>query len=399
MSNRFSPKFEPIRFDPSGVFTPETGLSRDDWVALFPQLEAARAAVLIEMQGGKLPLLTLPERMLDEYIQRRHESELGRILAAAKRMRDAVDRVIIIGDESATLGARALFEACCHPYHNEQGRGDRGGRPRINFISPYEDNDALHGLIDLLETERPAKTIDRRWGIVAIESACKASDSNPALNTLLPRYRTSCSGDAAAIAESLMFVAQRNVWLATQCQEISDRSMFMIPDGVIDSGDVFSTIGLLPASIMGIDVVRYLEGAAAMNQRLQVAPPGDNPPLDLAGAWFLCGGGPCGIWPTAAPRGMQLARQWCHASFQLHRSRREPNRRRQYPHRLFRLDVDVATARRDIVTQPESSPFLRLAPKRAPQTKLVMACADEVSLGQWMQMALLSREVEVRLAD
>ncbi len=159
---------------------------------MFPQLEAARAAVLIEMQGGKLPLLTLPERMLEEYGQRRHDSELGRILAAAKRMRDAVDRVIIIGDESATLGARALFEACCHPYHNEQGRGDRGGRPRINFISPYEDNDALHGLIDLLETDRPAKTIDRGWGIVAIDSLPQPAEQNFAAGALLSRLHFTC---------------------------------------------------------------------------------------------------------------------------------------------------------------------------------------------------------------
>ena len=35
MSNRFSPKFAPIRFDPSGVFSPESGLSRDDQAKLF----------------------------------------------------------------------------------------------------------------------------------------------------------------------------------------------------------------------------------------------------------------------------------------------------------------------------------------------------------------------------
>src|SRR6185295_13188562 len=115
--------------------------------------------------------LDLPERILTEYRTnkgQRQASELGHILGTAKRIREAVDRVVILGIGGSYLGARALFEACCHPYHNHQSRGERGERPRVFFEGNNVDNDAMHGLLDLLAHANPATTIDDRWAIVVI---------------------------------------------------------------------------------------------------------------------------------------------------------------------------------------------------------------------------------------
>jgi glucose-6-phosphate isomerase len=50
---------------------------------------------------------------------------------------------------------------------------------------------------------------------------------------------------------------------------------------------VFTAVGLLPASIVGIDVVRLLEGAAAMNRRFREAPVADNPVLQYVAVSHL----------------------------------------------------------------------------------------------------------------
>jgi hypothetical protein len=419
MSNRFSPKFAPIRFDPSGVFSPETGLSRDDQVALFPQLEAARAAVLIEIQGGKLPLLTLPERMLEEYGRRRHESELGRILAAAKQIRDAVDRVIIIGDESATLGARALFDACCHPYHNEQGRGDRGGRPRINFISPYEDNDALHGLIDLLETERPAKTIDRRWGIVAIDTLRQPAAQNLALESLLSCLHFTCTDDLAEINQPLGFITHNDGWLARQSSESSGAPRFLITEGVGQGGEILTAVGLFPAAIMGIDVVRLLEGAAAMTDCFRSAPLGNNPPLDLVGVKTLTYSDFMRVQFRSNDRGLMRLSTWCSSNSFL-RSKyqervtgwrtRKPRPsfkfgRSRPPIKFLEVDVGSESLRRDwvlpvrLTDQPhprEISGWQRRSDLIVVAT-LDLSSPDEAAIGQWIQMSSLAGETDARL--
>ena len=148
-SNRFPPKFVPLAFDSAGAFLPQTGLGRADMAGLLPHLEVARSDVLTP-ESPAAALVELPKRLLAEYQAKRRDSQLGRILAAAKRLADAVDRVILIGDGNSCLAARALFEACCHPFHNELGRGDRGGKPRLYFLDRGFDNDATQGLLDLV---------------------------------------------------------------------------------------------------------------------------------------------------------------------------------------------------------------------------------------------------------
>jgi len=45
---------------------------------------------------------------------------------------------------------------------------------------------------------------------------------------------------------------------------------------------VFTPLGLLPAAVVGIDVVRLLQGAAAMNRRFREAQVSENPVLQFA---------------------------------------------------------------------------------------------------------------------
>jgi glucose-6-phosphate isomerase len=293
-SNKFTPKYAPLRFDSSGAFIPG-GLSRDDWVAIMPRLAAARRTIAAEFdaevsQASRAALaageirtkatdIDLPEQMLADYHRQRRTSELGRILAAAKRLREAVDRVVVVGSEADCAAAWALFEACCHPYHNEQGRGDRGGRPRIYFAGADLDNDALQGLLDLLTHERLATTIDERWGIVAIDAAptmdgnaegaenAERRAANVVFEALLAALARSCGGDSEA--------ATGLVGRVEQCGAPP-------PQGGTPTG-VFSVAGLLAGSVMGLDIVRLLEGGAATNERFRAAPIGDNPPLDFAG--------------------------------------------------------------------------------------------------------------------
>jgi glucose-6-phosphate isomerase len=299
-SNKFTPKFAPLRFDSSGAFIPG-GLSRDDWVAIITRLETARRTISAEFDaemsqasraasghprqwvaGAAEPAVSdvnFPELILADYRRQRRTSELGRILAAAKRLREAVDRVVVVGSEADCAAARALFDACCHPYHNEQARGDRGGRPRIYFAGGDLDNDALQGLLDLLPHGRPVATIDERWGIIAIDVAgtkdgnaertenAERRTANAVSGALFTALVRSCGGDSQA---------------ATRLFERAERCGAPPPEGGTPTG-VFSVAGLLPGSIMGLDVVRLLEGGAAMNERFRVAPIGDSPPLDFAG--------------------------------------------------------------------------------------------------------------------
>ena len=115
-----------------------------------------------------------PDRLLDGYNTRgaRASSELFAVLQAAVRIRDAADRVIVLGDGCGPLGARAIFESCAHPFHNELSRGERGGKPRLSFAGSSLDNDALQGLLDLVAPAgrpRGGDLLDR-WALVIADA-------------------------------------------------------------------------------------------------------------------------------------------------------------------------------------------------------------------------------------
>ena len=132
------PAIRPISYDPSGVFLPEWGLTEQQVEDLAPALEAARREVVevdarlladpALVPAAKRPLdaafCPVPERLLDEYARDRDSSELGQILRVATRLREAVDRVVVLGIGGSYMGARALMDACCQPYFNGKKQPD-----------------------------------------------------------------------------------------------------------------------------------------------------------------------------------------------------------------------------------------------------------------------------------
>src|SRR5207344_2337043 len=70
------------------------------------------------------------------------------------------------------LGARRLFDAQCHTYHNEMPANLRMGKPRMYFEGNNVDNDTLQELLELFENTcvDPAIT-EERWGAVVISKS------------------------------------------------------------------------------------------------------------------------------------------------------------------------------------------------------------------------------------
>ncbi len=265
-------------------FVRQTGLAEADMKWLSPRLAAARQQVVDDLtlfqQGAVLaeemkPLdaafFDLPERLLGQ-----ERPLLDRIIAAGDSLAAEVDRVVLLGIGGSYMGSLALFEACCHPYHNELSRQRRGGRPRIYFEGNNLDNDAVQGLLDLVEG-----TDD--WGLVVISKSGGTLETAVAFRLFLEELRKACGGDAAKLASRVIAVTGATGRLSDLAAAIGCPNVFPIPDGVGGRCSVLSAVGLLPAAIMGLDVGHLLEGAAAMNERFRTAAPAENPPLAYAG--------------------------------------------------------------------------------------------------------------------
>ena len=296
-----SKQIKPLTYDPSAVVIEETGLAANDLASLAGRLNDARVEVdqtdvALWESGADVPdekqpldagFYKMPEKLLAEYKADRQGSELGRILATAERLRNEVDRVVLLGIGGSYMGARALFESCCHPYHNEQSRAERGSKPRIYFAGDNVDNDASAGLLDLFKDAKASKGVDERWAAVVISKSGGTLETATAFRQYLSALQESCDGDAAEVAKLVVPVTGKSGKLFDLATDLGCDEIFAVPDGVGGRFSILSAVGLLPAAIMGLDIVKLLEGAAAMNEHFRTAPVGENAVLDYVGVCHL----------------------------------------------------------------------------------------------------------------
>jgi hypothetical protein len=410
------PPADPIRFH---LVAPAGSVA--GWPELAPEtvwLERGRMAAWVDAPAvAQAAALTRPERLLAEYRMERPESELYAMLQAARRIRDASDRVIVVATGGAAAAARAVFETCCHPFHNDLPRADRGGRPRLYFADERLDTDAVQGLLDLVAPEGRPRCHDllERWTLVLVDGFRDGvGDPETAARTFLTALAAEPDAMAPAMADDRTLSGMRSSslphdrvvpvvapggWLTALTGRLGCRDSFVKPPDSDGRAAAFTAAALLPAAIVGVDVVRLLEGAVAMNMRLREAPVEDNPPLGLAALVRQASArGGDGRWVIAPPwaRCAALA-DW---SAVRDAAKRSPGVTSGAGWGLV-ARVSVEEPRRDQRAVPAASGGggpPELAPAAA-AAEIVLPRLDEHTVGQLLQMALLTDLLVAAAAD
>ena len=271
-----------IEYNLDGTLIGEGGLEAADLEKLAAPLTSIREEVLAEADlwasGGDVPEVKqpldagfhlLPNRLLDELAEKGDESELAQINATADRLSELVNRVVVLGIGGSYMGARALLEACCHPYYNQVAPTLRNGRPEVYFEGNNVDNDAAQGLLDLLAANTS------NWGIVVISKSGGTLETAAAFRIFLRELQASLT-DADELGKYVVPVTGTSGKLFDLATALGCPERFPVPDGVGGRFSVLSAVGLLPAAIMGLDIEALLTGAAEMNEHFATASFEDN---------------------------------------------------------------------------------------------------------------------------
>ncbi|MDB4614446.1 glucose-6-phosphate isomerase [bacterium] len=287
---------KPIHFDPTASDRLLTKQTRDQ---IADRLVAARAEVLrdIEIFNGsadvpeeKLPLdagfIEYPRRLLDDVAG---DGLLNRIESVAADLRERVDSVVILGIGGSYMGARALFEALCHPYHNEMGRSDRQNVPRIYFEGNNVDNDCASGLLELLKTRSANEDTNSRWAIVVISKSGGTMETAASFRLFRSALEDAYGADSVEARELVVPITGETGKLRdlSASRGYADERIFPVPDGIGGRFSIFSPVGLLPAAVMGLDVKAILQGAADATDAFFNNDPGNNTVLDFVATGHL----------------------------------------------------------------------------------------------------------------
>lgn len=288
----------PLQYNPQPA---RSAISDSDWNALSTALEAARQEVQHDVElfnsGGQVPaekdpldagFIELPRKLLDEYEQQGDASLLGRMLACAEVLREELDRLVVLGIGGSYMGLRALFEGLCDPFHNELPRALRGDVPRLYFEGNNVDNDALVSLLTLLRTQCTDPTdFAQRWGIVVISKSGGTLETAVAFRLFREALEQYYGADSRESTRYVVPVTGDAGKLRDFSNSRGYPATFPIPDGVGGRFSIFTAVGLLPAAVLGMDVLRLLEGAADMTETFRTAPRGANPVLDYTAVCHL----------------------------------------------------------------------------------------------------------------
>lgn len=266
---------------------------------LTPRVMQVRSQVAAERDMKQVPpelqpldagFIDLPQKLLDQHRRQGDASTLGRILKMAARLRDEVDRVVVLGIGGSYMGARALFEALRSSFHNDLPPKDRPGIPRIYFEGNNVDNDALADLLQMLQVTCVDPDLrEERWGAVVISKSGGTLETAAAFRVIrreLAEFYGSHSPRAKNLVVPITGEAGKLRDLL-RAEGYPDENILTIPDDVGGRFSVFTSVGLFPAAAMGLDVRALLLGAAAMTRRFLEEPFERNPVLQYAAVNYL----------------------------------------------------------------------------------------------------------------
>ena len=216
-------------------------IHENDLVGLAPQVAAAHDL----LHSGKclgsdfLGWVTLPE----DY----DKEEFARIKAAAKRIQEDSDVLVVIGIGGSYLGARAAIEFLHSQNYNQLCKGT----PEIYFAGNTLSPSALSDVIKLCEGKRVSLNVISKSG----------TTTEPAVAfRVLREYMESRYGEAEA-AKRIYCTTDKARGTLKQLADEKGYETFVVPDNVGGRFSVLTAVGLLPIAASGADIDKLMLGA------------------------------------------------------------------------------------------------------------------------------------------
>ena len=194
--------------------------------------------------------------------------EFARIQAAAARIRQDSEVLVVIGIGGSYLGARAVIELLTSQNYNLRPDG-----VQVLFAGNGLSSDALTETIDLIG--------ERDFSVNVISKSGTTTEPAVAFRVFRALLEKKYGKEAA----------RKRIYATTDARKGALKGLadaegyeeFVVPDDIGGRYSVLTAVGLLPIAAAGIDIAALMAGAAAAMDELAV-PGADNPAWQYAAA-------------------------------------------------------------------------------------------------------------------
>lgn len=208
------------------------------------------------------------------------EEEKKDLLSLGEKAK-SYDVVISIGIGGSYLGNQVLFDLFCGPYWNQLTKDERNGYPQFYFAGQNVDPVSLTELSSCISRE--AKRLkDRRMKVLFLVISKSGTTIEPV---------TAVRGLKKLLADvcdiHLMAITDKEKGRIRPLAEERHFPCFTVPDGIGGRFSIFSQVGLVFASLTGIDIESFLKGAQMVEEACQSEDMKENPALLLAALKYI----------------------------------------------------------------------------------------------------------------
>ena len=216
-------------------------INEEEYKAIYPQVEAAHKQLEAKNGPGSdfLGWMTLPR----DY----DKEEFARIKAAAAKIREDSDVLVVAGIGGSYLGARAVVEAVKGMYHNELEDG-----LKIYFCGNSISPTYLNNIISLCKGKRFSINVISKSG----------TTTEPAIATRALRWMLERKYGTEGAKSRIYAITDPCKGALRQMATEEGWETFVIPPDVGGRYSVLTPVGLLPLAVAGIDIMEMMNGAA-----------------------------------------------------------------------------------------------------------------------------------------
>ena len=167
------------------------------------------------------------------------------------------DNLLVLGIGGSALGGLAVTNALLKPFWNMLSKEQRNNFPRIFFLDNI-DPDEISGLLEVLDLSKTLVNVITKSGDTA-----ETMSQYMILKDLMEKEL----GDD--YRKNIAVTTDKKMGILRQLAEQEGYKIFYVPDDVGGRFSVFSSVGLLPFALVGLDIDKLMNGIKDMDLELK----------------------------------------------------------------------------------------------------------------------------------